>query len=75
MASAAAQAWVREHVKDVEGTVRECLAVFRRHGWTAADLDYLLYEAQSGDPGEGDPEFAAAMDTLSRLREAGVAIK
>jgi hypothetical protein len=75
MASADAQEWVREHVKDVEGTMRECLAAFRRHGWTAADLDYLLYEAQSGDPGGDDPEFAAAMDTLSRLREAGVAIK
>lgn len=75
MASANAAEWVKANVRDVEASKREALAVFARHGWGPADLDFLQYEGQTGDPGNGDPEFEAALDLLGRLREAGVPIR
>jgi hypothetical protein len=74
MSSLSAQEWLRVHVRDVAETQRCALAVLKRHGWTPGDLDYLLYEAAAGDPGEGDDAFAGALDVLARMREAGVTI-
>ena len=45
------------------------IAVLARHGWTEGDLDYLIYEAQAEDPGEGDPDFDAAVALLLKLRK------
>jgi hypothetical protein len=69
-----ARQWVAENVPDTDEALRSSLEAFRKHGWTAGDLDFLLYEAQSGDPGEGDGAFYRALDVLSRLREAGIPI-
>jgi hypothetical protein len=37
--------------------VDEALAVLKRHGYTAGDLDFLLYEGQGSTPGDDDPEL------------------
>lgn len=49
----------------------EALAVLNRHGYTAGDLDFLLYEGQGGAPGDDDPELEGAIGVLGRLRERG----
>ena len=51
--------------------VDEALAILKRHGYTAGDLDFLLYEGQGGAPGEDDPELEGAIGVLGRLIERG----
>lgn len=51
--------------------VDEALAVLKRHGYTAGDLDFLLYEGQGSTPGDDDPELEGAIGVLGRLRERG----
>ncbi|MFN0095019.1 MAG: hypothetical protein ACKVVT_09625 [Dehalococcoidia bacterium] len=55
--------------------VREALAVLGRRGFTAGDLDFLLYEGQYDDELQADVEFGAALDVLSRRREAGLPVR
>lgn len=50
------------------------LAILRRHGYTAGDLDFLLYEGQAGTPGDDDPEMEEAIGILGNLRQRGIAI-
>lgn len=75
VSAASAAAWVAANVPDVEAAALEALAVFGRYGYTLGDLDFLLYDAADSDPAGGAPEFLAALDLLSRLREAGIPIK
>ena len=51
--------------------VDEALAILKRHGYTAGDLDFLLYEGQGGAPGEDDPELEGTIGVLGRLGESG----
>lgn len=50
------------------------LSILRRHGYTAGDLDFLLYEGQAGTPGDDDPEMEEAIGILGNLRQRGIAI-
>lgn len=53
---------------------QRALAILRRHGYTAGDLDFLLYEGQGGTPGDDDPELEEAIGVLGNLRQRGIAI-
>ncbi len=55
-----------------EALREQALGVFRRHGYTAGDLDFLLYEGQGGTPGDDDPELEEAIGILGSLRERGM---
>lgn len=44
------------------------LHVLRRRGYTADDLDYLLFAGPGTGRSEDDPELARAVETLARLR-------
>jgi EAL domain-containing protein (putative c-di-GMP-specific phosphodiesterase class I) len=63
--------WVARHVPDTQEAIRQALEVLDRYGYSAADLDVLLFEGQST---EHDPDLEAAIGLLARLREAGVKI-
>mgnify|MGYP005834709155 FL=1 len=63
--------WVARHVPNTQEAIREALDVLDRYGYTAADLDFLLFEGQTT---EHDPELESAIGLLARLREAGVKI-
>jgi len=60
--------WIARHVPDTQEAIRQ---VLDRYGYTAADLDYLLYEGQVT---EHDAELEEAIGLLARLREAGIKI-
>jgi len=64
-----------EEGSQIDEQIRWARAVFARHDWSLNDLDYLVYEGQSEDPGNGDPDFDLALELLSRLRERGVPIR
>jgi hypothetical protein len=59
----------------MQANIEKALAVFRRHGYTAGDLDYLLYEGQAGTPGDDDPDLEEALSILGTLREAGFVVR
>ncbi len=66
--------WVARHVPDTQEAIRDALDILRRHGYSAGDLDFLLYEGQGGAPGDHDPDLEVAVGMLARLREAGIDI-
>jgi len=63
--------WIARHVPDTQEAIRQALEILDRYGYTAADLDYLLYEGQTT---EHDAELEEAIGLLARLREAGIKI-
>lgn len=54
--------------------IERALQVFKRHGYTSGDLDFLLYEGADA-PGMDDPELDAALGVLGKLREAGFVVR
>lgn len=66
--------WVARHVPDTQEAIRQALEILDRYGYSAADLDYLIFEGQSGTPGDHDSELDEAIGLLARLREAGIKI-
>ncbi|GIW19267.1 hypothetical protein [Tepidiforma sp.] len=64
--------WIARHVPDTQEAVRQALDILERYGYTAGDLDYLLYEGQAH---ERDTELEEAIGLLARLREAGITIR
>lgn len=67
--------WVARHVPDTAEAIREALEILDRFGYTAGDLDFLLYEGQTAVPADADPDLETAIGLLGRLREAGIAIR
>lgn len=59
---------------DVEAVRDRALLVLKRHGYSAGDLDFLLYEGQGGAPGDDDPDLERAIGILGLLREQGRSI-
>lgn len=64
------------HPSNETESVKElALQVLKRHGYTAGDLDFLLYEGQGGTPGDDDPDLERAIGVLGSLRERGESIR
>lgn len=68
-------AWIARHVPDTAEALRDALEILARHGYTAGDLDFLLYEGQGAEPADADPDLETAIGMLARLREAGIPIQ